>query len=115
MASAVRVLRLQTDAGALVWDGARGHRGQKVRSVGLPTIVQPPYSPELKPVERVFEEVHRWVEGRVYPSIEAKMEAVNAYLRDLESDPSRVRSLAGWDWIHDNIRSLPAHHTALSQ
>ena len=50
----------------------------------MPTIVQPPYSPELNPAERVFEEVRRWVEGRIYRSIDDKMEAVNAYLRELE-------------------------------
>ena len=115
IASSVRGLGTQTDVGALVWDGARGHRGEKVRSVGLPTIVQPPYSPELNPAERVFGEVRRWVEGRIYRTIEDKMEAVNAYLRDLESDPSRVRSLAGWNWIDDNIRRLPAHLAAASQ
>ena len=114
IASAVRGLRLQTDVGALVWDGARGHRGEEVARVGLPTIVQPPYSPELNPAERVFEEVRRWVEGRIYPTIEDKMEAVNAYLRELESDPVRVRSLAGWTWIDDNIRRLPAYLAAAS-
>ena len=66
IASAVSGLRHQTDVEALVWDGARGHRGEKVESVGMPTIVQPPYSPELNPAERVFEEVRRWVEGRIY-------------------------------------------------
>ncbi len=58
-------------------------------AVGLPTVVQPAYSPELNPAERVFEEVRRWVEDRVYGSVEEKMEAVNAYLRRLESDPCR--------------------------
>ena len=38
------------------------------------------------------------VEGRVYVSVEENVEAVNAYLRRLESDPGRVPSLAGWDW-----------------
>ena len=54
IASAVRGLRMQTDMGALVWDGARGHRAEEVQRVGLPTIVQPPYSPELNPAERVL-------------------------------------------------------------
>ena len=35
-------------------------------------VAQPAYSPELNPAERVFEEVRRWVEGRVYESIEEK-------------------------------------------
>ena len=57
IAAAVNGLKHQTDVGALVWDGARGHRSELVESVGVPTIVQPPYSPELNPAERVFEEV----------------------------------------------------------
>ena len=101
-----------SDIEALVWDGARGHRGEMVRSVGLATIIQPPYSPELNPAERVFQEVRRWVEGRTYGSIDEKMEAVDAYLGELESDPDRVRSLTAWDWIEHSTRSLPAHFTA---
>ena len=38
------------------------------------------YSPELNPAERVYEEVRRWVEGRTYVSIEAKIEAASASL-----------------------------------
>ena len=85
------------------------------RSVGLPTIVQPPYSPELNPAERVFEEVRRWVEGRIYGSLEEKVKAVDAYLSELASDPERVRSLAAWDWIEDTVQRLPASFMALSK
>ena len=41
IAEAVNGLRHGTDVGALVWDGARGHRSRLVDVVGLPTIVQP--------------------------------------------------------------------------
>ena len=80
IAVAVDGLKHHSDIEALVWDGARGHRGEMVRSVGLATIIQPPYSPELDPAERVFQEVRRWVEGKTYGGIEEKMEAVDAYL-----------------------------------
>ena len=70
IAAAVDGLKHHSDMEALVWDGARGHRGEMVRSVGLATIIQPPYSPELNPAERVFQEVRRWVEGRTYGSID---------------------------------------------
>ena len=113
-AEAVNGLKHGTKVGALVWDGARGHRSRLMEVVGLPTVVQPAYSPELNPAERVFEEVRRWVEGRVYGSIEEKVEAVNSYLHRLESDPRRVRSLAGWDWIDDAIESLPSSYAASS-
>ena len=84
---------------AVVWDGAPSHRDKFVRGLGLPLIGLPPYSPELNPAERVFEEVRRWIEGKVYPSLEDKIAAVAAYLTHLESDPDRVRALCGWDWI----------------
>ena len=76
--------------------------------------MQPQYSPELNPAERVFEEIRRWGEGRVYGSMEEKVEAVNSYLSRLESDPDRVRSLAGWDWIEEAVQGLPSRHAAYS-
>lgn len=112
IAAAVNGLKRHSDIAALVWDGARGHRAELVEDVGLPTIVQPPYSPELNPAERVFQEVRRWVEGRVYGSVEEKMEAVDSYLRELESDPSRVRSLTNWHWVEHSTQSLPTHYPA---
>ena len=83
---------------------ASSHRHELVRGVGLPLIGLPPYSPELNPAERVFEEVRRW--------IEEKVAAVEAYLTELESNPDRVRGLAGWDWIEDAIQRLPARYAA---
>ena len=91
---------------------ASSHRHELVRGVALPLIGLPPYSPELNPAERVFEEVRRWIEGKVYPSLEDKVAAVEAYLTELESNPDRVRGLAGWDWIEDAIQRLPARYAA---
>ena len=114
IAGALDDLKRRTDIEALVWDGARGHRGEAVRNMGLSTIIQPAYSPELNPVERVFEEVRRWVEGKVYGSIEEKMDAVEAYLSELGSDPGRVRSLTAWSWIERTMRNLPTHYAPSS-
>ena len=88
VARAVLSVRRYTEVRALVWDGAGSHRSELVRGIaGVKTITMPAYSPELNPAERVFEEVRRWVEGRVYGSIDEKVEAVNACLSRLESDP----------------------------
>lgn len=115
MVRALLGLRRHTPVSALVWDSARRHRSEWGRNVsGVKTVVQAAYSPELNPAERVFEEVWRWVEGRVYGSIEEKMEAVNAYLSKLESDPERVRSLTGWEWIRRNVQGLREDHAASS-
>jgi DDE superfamily endonuclease len=92
-------LQQETEIAALVWDGAPSHRDQDVSALGLPLIGLPPYSPELNPAERVFEEVRRWIEGKVYATLADKVAAVEAFLTELDSDPARIRSLAGWDWI----------------
>ena len=57
---------------------------------------------------RAVDDWRRWVEGRVYESVEEKMEAVDSYLRELESDPGRVRSLTAWNWIKHSTQSLYA-------
>ena len=105
--AAVNGLKQQTEVAAVVWDGAPSHRDHRVHGLGLPLIGLPPYSPELNPAERVIEEVRRWIEGRVYNSIEDKVEAVEAFLSKLESDPHQVRVLTCWDWIDQAIQRLP--------
>jgi len=112
LAPTVQALQEQTEVAAIVWDGAPGHRHQQVREVGMPLIEQPPYSPELNPAERVFEEIRRWVEGKVYASLEEKVSAVDEFLSALEADPQRLRSLVGWDWIVDTAQRLPAEYAA---
>ena len=92
---------------AVVWDGARGHKAQVVQQVGVTLIQQPPYSPELNPAERVFEEIRRRVEGRVYPDLAAKKRAVEEVLEELAADPEKVKQLTGWRWILDAFQKLP--------
>ena len=112
MKAVVRGLKQETEVGAVVWDGAPGHRDQGVQELGMPLIGLPPYSPELNPAERVFEEVRRWIEGKVYRSIDDKVDAVQAFLSELESDPDRVRALTAWDWIDEAIHGLPVRLAA---
>jgi hypothetical protein len=104
----MEALRTNAPLDAIVWDGASSHRDDAVRAVGVPLIDLPPYSPELNPAERLFEEVRRHVEGHIYATLADKVAAVNAFLDDLDADPARVRSLCGWDWINAAITTLPA-------
>jgi len=104
--AAVNGLKQQTEVAAVVWDGAPSHRDQRVHGLGLPLIGLPSYSPEVNPAERVFEDVRRWIEGKVYRSIDDKVEAVEAFLSELESNPDRVQTLTCWDWIDKAIQGL---------
>lgn len=103
----MEALRANAPLDAVVWDGAASHRDDTVRAVGVPLVQLPAYSPELNPAERLFEEVRRHVEGRVYATLADKVAAVNAFLDDLDADPARVRRLCGWDWINTAIATLP--------
>jgi DDE superfamily endonuclease len=103
----IAALRARAVLDALVWDGAPSHVDAEVRAVGLPLVALPPYSPELNPAERLFEEVRRRVEGTVYATLAAKVAAVQACLEELDADPARVRRLCGWDWLTAALDALP--------
>ena len=103
----MEALQANAPLDAVVWDGASSHRDAAVRAVGVPLIQLPAYSPELNPAERLFEEVRRHVEGRVYATLADKVAAVEAFLEELDADPARIRRLCGWDWINAAIATLP--------
>ncbi len=103
----MEALRANAPLDALVWDGASGHRDATVRAVGVPVIELPRYSPELNPAERLFEEVRRHAEGRVYATLADKVAAVQAFLEELDADPPRVRRLCAWDWLTAAQDALP--------
>lgn len=93
---------------AVVWDGAPAHRERRVRALGLPLVELPPYSPELTPAERIFEEIRRSVEGEVDATLADKQAMVETEARELDAHPDQVRSRAGWQWIHDALSQLAA-------
>jgi hypothetical protein len=109
------VVRGIEQAGALdavVWDGAPGHRDERVARIGIPLIALPPYSPELNPAERLFEVIRAQIEGEVYTTLDAKCARVDAILAAWDADPTQVRSLIGWRWITDAYDQLPAQSAA---
>lgn len=96
----------------VIWDRASSHQGKQVAQLPLQRIFQPPYSPELNPAERIFEELRRVVEGYLYTTLEDKKQVVEAELIQLAADPERVKQLAGWDWICKALNGLPVSEYA---
>ena len=96
----------------IVWDGAGAHRGKRLADLKTKRVRLPPYSPELNPAERVFEEVRRHVEGRVYQDLAAKQDAADAYLRQLAAAPDHVRRLCRWAWLLEAFDQLPSPQAA---
>ena len=85
-----------------------------MQAVDAPQVVQPPYAPELNPVERFFRELRRAIEGRVYPDLQAKQEALEEALNAWQADRERVKRLCGWDWIRKALKDLPAADTQVA-
>jgi len=93
---------------AVVWDGAGAHRARLLADLPTARIRLPAYSPELNPAERVFEEVRRRTEGRVYDDVDDKRADPQPYLARLAADPDRIRRLCGWHWLTNALDDLPA-------
>ena len=97
---------------ALVWDGAPGHRDERVGRIGVPLIALPPYSPELNPAERLFQAIRAEIEGEIYADLDAKCARVEAILSRWDAEPEQVHSLVGWPWILDALKQLPTPSTS---
>jgi transposase len=63
-----------------------------------------PWSPQLNPVEHLWDEMReKWFANRVFSSMNAVEEQLLTALKILEEDSLRVASLTGFEWI----RTIP--------
>src|SRR3712207_18227 len=65
-AEAIKAVLAEWAPDAVVWDGHGAHTAALLADLPTARVRLPPYSPELNPAERVFQEVRRRVEGRCY-------------------------------------------------
>lgn len=85
----------------VVWDGAGFHpRGGHA---GVPDNVvlvrQPSYSPELNPVEKLWDLLRDALCNRTWRDLEEMMEAATRWLRVFWTDVRRIYSLIGQGWM----------------
>jgi len=84
----------------LVWDNAPCHRPKIHREIpGLIILFLPPYSPELNPAERFFEELRKATANQIFKSIEEQEVAIDAKLNALTDDIEAMKQLLGYEWI----------------
>lgn len=85
-------------------DGAGWHRANDlVVPENIRLIPQPAYSPELNPVEHIWDELReKYFYNRVFPSLDGVIEALCQGLTALADDPERLRSLTSFP--HLNVR-----------
>lgn len=90
----------------MVLDGAPCHRsGTLVVPENILLVEQPPYSPELNPVEHLWDEMReKWFSNRTFESMGEVIETMVSSLQSLETDRERIKSISGFPWILDALR-----------
>jgi hypothetical protein len=91
---------------ALVLDGAGWHVSPDLEvPTNLTLIRLPPYSPELNPVERVWDYLRdRWLSHRLLAGgYEAVRDAACAAWNALLAEPGRLRSLTSFPWLPASV------------
>lgn len=85
----------------VVWDGAGFHpRGDEHPCIpdGVHTIMLPPYSPELNPIEKLWDSIQDHTANKLWPSIERLDQVVGDLLKEWWEDKRRVLQLVGKNW-----------------
>lgn len=84
----------------VVWDNAPCHRPKVHQSIpGLIVLFLPPYSPELNPAERLFEELRKSTANHIFKTIEEQEEAIEKKLNELADDVGAMKRLLRYEWI----------------
>ena len=92
----------------VIWDGAGFH--PKAGAHPLPErihLVQlPPYSPELNPVEKLWDQLKDEIGNRVYETLEQIETAIMPLLEAYWSSAEKVWSLIGNGWLQAQVNTL---------
>lgn len=89
----------------MVYDNAPSHRPKVVRErKNITCIFLPPYSPELNPAERFFEEIRKATANQIFETIEVQEKVIAEAVRTLSLDEGRMRRLLGYGWIKEQMR-----------
>jgi hypothetical protein len=97
--------RYPDDRIVMVLDGAGWHRADALATPkNIRLLPLPPYSPELNPVENIWEELReKNFDNKVFASMDALEEQLLHGLKYLESNPEVSRSIAQWPWIINSL------------
>lgn len=95
--------RYPDDFIVMVLDGAGWHRSKALKvPSNVALLPLPPYSPELNPVEHLWDDLReKSFHNRVFDSLDAVEDQLCDALAAFEADPQRIHRLAAWPWITD--------------
>ena len=79
-------------------DNGRLHTGLDLEiPENIILLFQPPYSPQVNPIERLWKEIKKQLKWELFENLEGLRKRLDKILRDLT--PSVVASVTGWDFI----------------
>ena len=89
----------------MILDGAGWHKSSALKvQKNMRLVSLPPYSPELNPVEHLWDELREKAFGNlVFDSLDALEDHLEASLRTMECDTPRVHSIVAWPWIMNSL------------
>lgn len=98
-------LRHPNDRIVMVLDGAGWHQsGALTPAPNLRLLSLPPYSPELNPVEHLWDDLReKSFHNRVFDSLNALENHLEAALLNMELDHQRAHSIVAWPWIINSL------------
>lgn len=86
----------------VVVDNAPCHLRKDLHSIeGLTLIHLPPYSPELNPAERYFEEIRRATANQVFETLEKCEKVITKAIKKWTAE--ELKQLLGYKWITDQV------------
>lgn len=93
----------------IIWDGAGFHHrpGDERIPERVHLVPLPAYSPELNPMERLWDIVKDQICNRVFDTLDAIEEKITEALRPYWEQPVYARSLVGDGWLHTQANATP--------
>lgn len=84
----------------MVMDGAPWHKAKKLQSFeNIRVIHQPPYSPEVNPVEHLWEHIREnYLGNRFWDSIDSLEHTLSKALVEISQKTETIQNLVGFHW-----------------
>lgn len=92
----------------MVLDGAPSHKGKELQvPENMSLVFLPPYSPELNPVERLWNILRRdYFANRVFDSLNAATLQAEHGLAHIATNKEALKSLTNWPWINAILNAI---------
>lgn len=84
----------------IVFDNAPSHRPRIIHArENISCIFLPPYSPELNPAERFFEEIRKSTANQIFENIDLQEAVISQTVKELSTNTEQLKQLLGYAWI----------------